>query len=862
MTSTRRVKAHEPSWWRCGATCTPTRSCPGPRSAPPRLVRERLLAAGLQPAGAARRHRPGLRHRLGATGSSACGPTSTPCRSSTRRTCPTRSTVPASATPAGTTLHTAAVLGAGLVLAELARRGSAARRGPADLPAGRGVPAQRRAGRHRRPAASAGAASGSSPCTATRAPTSARSACAAGRSPAPPTSCMVRLTGPGGHTARPHLTADLVYALGKVVTELPAALSRRVDPRAALSLVWGRVAAGRAANAIPHDRRGRGHGALPRRRAPGRRPGAGPGRWWPTSWRRTACEAEVDVHPRTCRRCDNEPTSVGRSSPRRCSATEGPDAVVGTEQSLGGEDFAWYLASVPGALARLGVSPPEVPARTGGTCTRGGSTPTSAPSRWAPGSWWPRTLRRLALVLITASCDIFATGSDRGVRLARVRTARPNARLAPAHRSHRSCPAPWKETPFATGDHTGVGASRRRPHADRLRWRRRRQRATRRAEASGSSSAPASDLKVGLAYDIGGRGDQSFNDSAAAGLDKAADEFGVETKEAEASDGEADTAKEERLRAARQRGLQPDHRGRLRLLAARWPRSPRSSRTPSSRSSTTAPRSATTSPTSLFAEEQGSFLVGAAAALKSKAGNIGFVGGVDVPLIKKFEAGYTAGAKAVNPDIKVAGQVPRPAAGLLRLRRPGQGQDGRGRHVRRRCRRRLPRRLVARVAASSRRRRRRWPGHRRRLGPVQHRRPGGEGRHHDLDAQEGRRRRRTTSSSRSWTATSPTGSDDLRPREGRRRLLDQRWSDRRHHRPSSTSTSRRSSRARSRSRPSSTTEQTARPATGSEEAITSPRARSSFCSPLACSRAIRRPRRRAASLARKVLIATTSAPRR
>jgi basic membrane protein A len=55
----------------------------------------------------------------------------------------------------------------------------------------------------------------------------------------------------------------------------------------------------------------------------------------------------------------------------------------------------------------------------------------------------------------------------------------------------------------------------------------------------------------------------------------------------------------------------------------------------------------------VFAEEQGSFLVGAAAALKSKSGNIGFVGGVDVPLIHKFEAGYTAGAKAVNKDIKV-----------------------------------------------------------------------------------------------------------------------------------------------------------------------------------------------------------------
>ena len=54
----------------------------------------------------------------------------------------------------------------------------------------------------------------------------------------------------------------------------------------------------------------------------------------------------------------------------------------------------------------------------------------------------------------------------------------------------------------------------------------------------------------------------------------------------------------------------------------------------------------------VFAEEQGSFLVGAAAALKTKTGNIGFIGGVETDLIKKFEAGYTAGAKAVNPDIR------------------------------------------------------------------------------------------------------------------------------------------------------------------------------------------------------------------
>ena len=67
----------------------------------------------------------------------------------------------------------------------------------------------------------------------------------------------VKVSGLGGHTARPHLTADLVYALGKIVTELPAALSRRVDPRSSLSLVWGEVSAGMAHNAIPEE----GHAA-------------------------------------------------------------------------------------------------------------------------------------------------------------------------------------------------------------------------------------------------------------------------------------------------------------------------------------------------------------------------------------------------------------------------------------------------------------------------------------------------------------------------------------------------------------------------------------------------------------------------
>jgi basic membrane protein A len=171
-------------------------------------------------------------------------------------------------------------------------------------------------------------------------------------------------------------------------------------------------------------------------------------------------------------------------------------------------------------------------------------------------------------------------------------------------------------------------------------------------EATGSSSAPASDIKVGLAYDIGGRGDQSFNDSAAAGLDKAADEFGIETKEAEASNGEADTAKEERLRVLANAGYNPviavgfAYSGAVAKVAKELPDTQFAIIDDGAALGDNIANL-------LFAEEQGSFLVGAAAALKSKTGNIGFVGGVEVPLIKKFEAGYTAGAKEVNPDIKV-----------------------------------------------------------------------------------------------------------------------------------------------------------------------------------------------------------------
>jgi amidohydrolase len=165
----------------------------------------------------------------------------------------------------------------------------------------------------------------------------------------------VTLTGPGGHTARPHLTVDVVYALGKIVTEVPAALTRRVDPRAGLSLVWGHVSAGSAANAIPDQ------GVV-----------EGTVRCLDTdAWRSavvlieelvqsvampygvTAKVEYLSAVPPTV----NEPTSSALLA-AAAAAVLGPAAVAETPQSLGGEDFAWYLHQVPGAMARLGTRPP------------------------------------------------------------------------------------------------------------------------------------------------------------------------------------------------------------------------------------------------------------------------------------------------------------------------------------------------------------------------------------------------------------------------------------------------------------------------------------------------------------------------
>jgi amidohydrolase len=165
----------------------------------------------------------------------------------------------------------------------------------------------------------------------------------------------VAFSGPGGHTARPHLTADLVYAVGLVITELPGLLSRRLDPRGGVSIVWGSVDAGRAANAIPMKGTLRGTVRVLDRSA----------------WEAAAPMVRELVPQIVAPTGVVAEVSYGRGVPPVVNAAEavevqreavlsalGTGALVDTEQSMGGEDFAWYLDTIPGALARLGVRRP------------------------------------------------------------------------------------------------------------------------------------------------------------------------------------------------------------------------------------------------------------------------------------------------------------------------------------------------------------------------------------------------------------------------------------------------------------------------------------------------------------------------
>ncbi|ASN40266.1 MAG: amidohydrolase [Paeniglutamicibacter terrestris] len=165
----------------------------------------------------------------------------------------------------------------------------------------------------------------------------------------------IELTGRGGHTSRPHLTEDLVFAMSQIAINVPAVLSRRIDVRSAVSVVWGQIHAGSAPNAIPAT----GYLAGTMRCLDGEA-WAGAGDLLDEVVRQVASPYGVEVkleHIRGVPPVINteEETDLIEDSAR---AEIGSAAIVLTPQSMGGEDFAWMTNKVPGAMMRLGTRTP------------------------------------------------------------------------------------------------------------------------------------------------------------------------------------------------------------------------------------------------------------------------------------------------------------------------------------------------------------------------------------------------------------------------------------------------------------------------------------------------------------------------
>ncbi|GHB43442.1 BMP family ABC transporter substrate-binding protein [Streptomyces viridiviolaceus] len=171
---------------------------------------------------------------------------------------------------------------------------------------------------------------------------------------------------------------------------------------------------------------------------------------------------------------------------------------------------------------------------------------------------------------------------------------------------------------------------------------------------SGSSESKG-DKGLAIAYDVGGKGDQSFNDAAYAGLEQAKKEFGYETADIEPTEGETDADKQQRLESLAKQGYNPvigvgyAYAAAMKGAAEKFP-------------DTTfgivddATIEAKNVADLVFSEEEASYLAGVAAAKSTKTNTVGFVGGVDVPLIHKFEAGFQQGVKDTNPKVKVLSQ--------------------------------------------------------------------------------------------------------------------------------------------------------------------------------------------------------------
>ncbi|MEV2249669.1 M20 family metallopeptidase [Streptomyces sp. NPDC050147] len=266
---------------------------------------------------------------------------------------PYRSTVPDRAHACGHDVHTTVVLGAGLVLAELAKQGQLPHPvrlifQPAEEVLPGGAP----------DAIESGVLEGVGRIIGVHCDPRVDAGKIGLRHGAITSACdrlEVSLDGAGGHTARPHLTTDLVTAAAKVVTDVPALVARRVDARSGLAVTWGRIESGHACNVIPQ------HAEL-----------SGTVRCLDlAAWRKApdlvhgAIQEIADLY-----RAKSEVNYIRGVPPvvndpdvtdllrEAMELRLGPHSVEDTEQSLGGEDFSWYLEHVPGAMARLGVRTP------------------------------------------------------------------------------------------------------------------------------------------------------------------------------------------------------------------------------------------------------------------------------------------------------------------------------------------------------------------------------------------------------------------------------------------------------------------------------------------------------------------------
>ncbi|WP_431861881.1 amidohydrolase [Micrococcus terreus] len=168
----------------------------------------------------------------------------------------------------------------------------------------------------------------------------------------------ITLTGRGGHTSRPHLTEDMVYALSQIAVNVPAVLNRRIDVRSAVSVVWGQITAGAAPNAIPST--GYLAGTL---RCLDAEAWQSAGELLDEVVQQVAAPYGVKVsleHVRGVPPVVNTEaeTDLIEDSAR---AELGSRAIQLTPQSMGGEDFAWMTQQVPGSMLRLGTRTPGGP---------------------------------------------------------------------------------------------------------------------------------------------------------------------------------------------------------------------------------------------------------------------------------------------------------------------------------------------------------------------------------------------------------------------------------------------------------------------------------------------------------------------